>query len=134
MNSLEQEGSRCRLLRDVCVDADGHCFWDLCIGEAIVVGITAGEVFAAASTGALIGASAGAAAPVTAAAVTTLDRMSRRDVAPRSGRVGPKGERASSIMTSPPLIIPDRQAWRGLAARLSIRYPEAPVLTTIELP
>ena len=44
------------------VDADGHCFWDLCIGEAIVVGITAGEVFAAASTGALIGASAGAAA------------------------------------------------------------------------
>src|SRR5882724_4753159 len=49
--------------------------------------------------------SAGAAAPVTAAAVTTLDRMSRRDVAPRSGRVGPRGDRASSIMTSPPLII-----------------------------
>src|ERR1700731_965299 len=72
-------------------------------------------------------ASAGAAAPVTAAAVTTLARMSRRDVAPRSGRVGPRGDRASSIMTSPPLIIPDRQAWRGLAARLSIRYPDAPV-------
>src|ERR1700730_3604310 len=48
-------------------------------------------------------ASAGAAAPVTAATVTTLDRMSRRDVAPRSGRVGPRGDRASSIMTSPPL-------------------------------
>jgi RHS repeat-associated protein len=40
-------------------DPDGHCFWDLCIGEVIVIGITASEVLAAASTGAVLGATAG---------------------------------------------------------------------------
>jgi RHS repeat-associated protein len=40
-------------------DVDGHCFWDLCIGEVIVIGITASEVLAAASTGAVLGATAG---------------------------------------------------------------------------
>jgi RHS repeat-associated protein len=39
-------------------DADGHCVWDLCIGETVVV-ITAGEVLAYAGAGAAIGAAGG---------------------------------------------------------------------------
>jgi RHS repeat-associated protein len=47
------------------IDADGHCFWDLCIGEAMAaveaveVGITLHEVVSAVTFGASISATAG---------------------------------------------------------------------------